>query len=645
MKKTLAFLLISAAVTNAAAQTTPDTVALDPLVVTATRLPQPLSKVAASVTVITGDQLRRAGIHTVADALRSVTGAAVVRGGSYGATTSLFLRGGESDYVQVLLDGVQINSPGEQFNWSNLTIEDIDRIEVVKGPASVLYGSDAVTGVVQLFTRAHAGKPAGELSVMGGQGPRVGADADGSFNNLAVRGDIAGGNSRFGYGFGISHFDSEGAYAFNNDHRSTSITARAQLQPGSATRLAASLRYGSSEFHYPTNGTGQLVDQNQHQLSDLLALGADLSHIISPRVELALGVRLNQNDDQTTDLPDNAADTLGFFRFESEQQYRRRDIDARVNYRLGSANTITVGSEIEWQASTGSSSHPFGGTPETTDERNNRALYGQWLGDIARLSLQLGARVEDNDKFGTAATYRGGVAYRVTDNLRARASAGTAFKEPRFFEQFASGFVRGNPNLEPERSRSIEAALDGVVRGARVTAAIFHQQFQDLIQYVAAAAPPTPNYTNVAGARASGLELNAEHAWNRFILAAGYTLLATEVTDDGDGNDSSFREGEQLLRRPRHSASLRVTGNAGPSNFGLTANHVGERADLNFASFPATRVTLPSYVRIDAHVGYRLNRSFVLTAKVENTLDEQYQEVLNFPAPGRVIYVGGQVGF
>ncbi|MGE5745322.1 MAG: TonB-dependent receptor, partial [Gemmatimonadota bacterium] len=147
---------------------TPDTVTLPPVVVTATRIPATLNALSSAVTVISGESLRARGIATVADALRLTPGAAVIATGSFGGQTSVFLRGGESDYVKVLIDGVPQNQPGGFYDFANLGTEDVERIEIVRGPVSVLYGSDAVTGVVQVFTRSGIGRPSGRLAVGGG---------------------------------------------------------------------------------------------------------------------------------------------------------------------------------------------------------------------------------------------------------------------------------------------------------------------------------------------------------------------------------------------------------------------------------------------------------------------------------------------
>jgi vitamin B12 transporter len=633
-------------VSTAGAQEPRDTVQLDPVVATATRVALPASKVTAAVSVIDGAELRRRGVRTVADALRAVSGATVVQTGSYGASTSLFLRGGESDYVQLLVDGVQVNSPGEQYNWSNLAIEDVERIEILKGPASVLYGSDAVTGVVQVFTKRRLGRPRSEVALSGGRGEKIGTDADGGFNNGYARAELFGGSDRLTYSVGGSHFNTDGAYAFNNQHRNTSVTARASARAGAAFDLNGSVRYSKSRFHLPTDGTGQITDRNQYQDAASLAAGIGLTRRFSSRLDAQLELQHSHNDGLLEDQPDDAADTLGFYSFHSDERFSRQNVQLRANYVTGQASTFTLGGELERQSNRASSTSPFGDTPETTEERNNKAFYAQWLGDWARATAQLGARVEDNEKFGNFTTYRAGVSVKVVDALRLRAAGGTAYKEPRFFEQFAQGFVRGNPELEPEQSRSLEVGADLTWRGATINATYFDQKFKDLIQYISIPpSPADPNYVNVAGARAAGLEMSGRYVLSQLVLGATYTHLDTHVTDEGDGQDPSFIEGERLLRRPRHSGSVHATVLTDAANLSSTLHFVGRRDDLNFASFPAERVSLPSYTRLDVAGELRVTTALTGTIKIENALDQAYQEVLGFPALQRVIHAGVRLSF
>ena len=196
-----------------------DTVTLRPIVVTATRVPVPVDAAASSVTVLTGRELQLRGIRTVAEALRTVPGATVVETGSFGGQTSLFLRGGESDYVKVLVDGVPWNQPGGSFDFADLTTDNVDRVEIVRGPASVLYGSDAVTGVIQIFTRT-------------GQGaPRVtGAARAGTYGSVNYEAGLVGDGGRAGYSVTVSQFRSDGLYPYNNEYRNTVEIGRASCR-------------------------------------------------------------------------------------------------------------------------------------------------------------------------------------------------------------------------------------------------------------------------------------------------------------------------------------------------------------------------------------------------------------------------------
>jgi vitamin B12 transporter len=634
MNKLMACLLLALAAENAAAQETQDTFDVDQIVVSATRTPLARSAVAASVTVISGAELKQKGIRTMAEALRTIPGAAVVQAGSYGAPASLFMRGGESDYVQVLIDGVQVNSPGELFDFSTLTLEDVDRIEIVRGPVSVLYGSDAVTGVIQLFTR---------------QGARTShfdaAAAGGSYKSGSFDGELSGGSARAAFGIGVSHFRTEGTYAFNNDHANTGITGRFMFAPASATDVSATVRYNTSTFHYPTDGAGNLVDANQHHVADAVAAGLELVQRLGARLEARAQLGFNRNDDAYNDAPDHAGDNTGFYAFFSDERFQRESADLRFNYSLGGNSMVTVGGELDRQRERGwnrseSEYGPFDSNSRA--ERSNRAAYAQLVGSVARVDVQAGARVEKNERFGDFATYRGGVSIPVTGGLRIRASAGTGFKEPRFYEQFATGFVRGNPDLQPETSRSLEAGVEWSRGRTSLSATWFAQRFRNLIQYVGMpAGPEDPNYLNLAGSRADGLELEAAHARGPLSLRAGLTLFDTEVTDGGTGEDPLFATGETLIRRPDFTASLSAGYTHRRFALAATANHVAERADLDFTSYPPNRVTLAAYTRVDLSANAPLGDSGLrATLKLENLLDAEYEEAFNFPSRGRVVFLG-----
>ncbi|MDX1675408.1 MAG: TonB-dependent receptor plug domain-containing protein, partial [Longimicrobiales bacterium] len=248
-----------------------DTFALPGIVVTATRVPLARETLPTPVTVWTREELRARGIRTVAEALETVPAATVARAGSPGAQTSLFLRGGESDYVKVLIDGVAVNDPGGAFDFADLSTDQVERIEVVRGPVSVLYGSDAVSGVVQVFTRRPSGGPTLSAQLSGGRGQE--RDAAGSAGGSAsaptpatyglmdAEATLTGAAGPVAYVVGGSRSWSGGLYPFNNDRDHGTGTARLSwTAPGA--EIALSTRYTDSRSHFPTDGTGALVDED-----------------------------------------------------------------------------------------------------------------------------------------------------------------------------------------------------------------------------------------------------------------------------------------------------------------------------------------------------------------------------------------------
>src|SRR2546428_980075 len=259
-----------------AAQHPADTVRLEPVVVTATRLPTRAGAVPEAMTVLSGAAPRDAGVTGVFDALREVPGAAVFQTGSFGGQTSLFLRGGQSNYVKVLVDGVPLNQPGGSYDFANLTTDNVDRIEVLRGPASVLYGSDAVTGVVQIFTRRGTGPRQGDLSFQRG-----------TYGTQGFAAGVAGASAGRGvtYSVGASRFASDGMYAFNNRYHNTGFSSLLPATPDTRTDATFSLRYDDNAYRFPTNGAGVPVDRNQFTYGSGPTIGLDLGRRFTPRFE------------------------------------------------------------------------------------------------------------------------------------------------------------------------------------------------------------------------------------------------------------------------------------------------------------------------------------------------------------------------
>ncbi len=649
----LPLLLLAFAAPVAAQQVAPDSAAeLDELVVTADRTPTPISRTVASTTVITGDELRQRGVYFLEDALKQVPGAAVVSSGSFGGVSSLFLRGGESDYVKVLIDGVPVNQAGGSFNFGTLSTDDVERIEVVRGPASVLYGSDAVTGVVQIITR----KGAGRLHT------QVGSQA-GTFGTWRGEVGASGGTDQVAYSATLSRYRTDGTYAFNSGYRSTVGSGALTVRPDSRTDLALTARIGDNTLHFPTDFTGVAVDSNQRSLQDETTVGLDMGRRFSERTELRVLLASHSENDGASNPPDNPGDTLGFYS-SSETRTLRRSVDARGIYQATARVKLTAGGQAEFEdlREFSTSGSGFAGSISGSSfaaSRRTVGFYGQSIIDLgARSLLNLGVRVDDNQAFGTHFTYRAGLVYGITGRLRARGSIGSAFKEPSIRENFAKGaFEVGDPNLKPEQSHSWEIGLEQSFAHERVTltANYFDQHFRNLIQYDGGAAPGQPNYRNVTTASSRGVELSGDLRPARgTTITASYTYLKTRVDDSGlpTGPGDVFVNGQSLVRRPKHSARIDArTRLADRLGLGLGVNYVGKRDDVDFRSFPSVRVTLPSYVTMDADAAFELLREapgkigLTGTLRVENLFDRKYETIVAYAGRGRAILAGLSVGF
>ena len=643
---TLASTVALLALLPCAALAQADTARLPQTVVTATRTPVRADSVPATVTVLRGEDLRARGITRVADALQGLPGMSLVQGGPVGATTSLFMRGANSNSVKVLVDGVAVNNPGGAIDLAHLTTDLVDRIEIVRGPASVLYGTDAVAGVVQVFTRTGEGATRASLHARGG-----------TYGTAEAIADVAGGSASSAWSLGGAMRGTEGILPFNNDYRNGGLQGALRLVRGTRSDARLTARWLDATYHYPTNGAGAVVDSNAVREESRLVIGLDAGRRLSDRVEARLLVASSDLDARSDDQPDSPGDTLGFY-LADHARIARRSADLRVDTRVTSRMQLAIGGEWARQQVRSDGESRFASFPASVtsfdEHRTNLAGYAQLLGEGARgLTWAVGARLDDNATFGTFTTARASAGWWVLPSTRLRAAVGNAFKEPAFDETFSSSFTIGNAALEPERTRSWEVGAEQRLFAGRVTlgATWFDQRFRDLIQYVSGDA--STNFRgrneNLAASTARGLELEG-----RALLGAGFelggslTALHTEVTDAGTGAFGTFENGEQLLRRPARSGAVNVSWtNASRARFDAIVHLVGERDDYDFAA--GERVVLSGYSRVDLSGTFALLRAararaaLDLTLRVDNLLDQEYQPILGFPAPGRTVLVGARV--
>ncbi len=646
MRACVLFLILGIGAQPVSAQVGPN-FELDGFTVTGAARPRTSDAASSRVTVLEGSELRTMGIRTVAGALRLAGGLSLARVGSFGGVTSVFSRGGESDFVQVLIDGVQVNQAGGSFDFAGLTTEDVERIEVLRGPASALYGSDAMTGVIHVITRSGSGDPAGHLAMRGG-----------SFGRRDVTASIHGGTTTVSYGLTGSHLDSDGILPMNNRHRATSFSGTVRLAPDSRTSVRLNARRQDRRFHFPTDGSGNVVDENSFTFGDETLVGVEVNRRVGSKGDIALSIASFETETGTDDAPDGPADTVGFFGFGSLNASERTE--ARLTSMVELTPELGVVGGAEWELQTqrsfSESLSEFGSsTGRSDDRRSNTALFAQLTASEGGIYADAGVRRENNERFGGSTTWQLGLAWRPHELTRIRTSAGTAIKDPTFFENYATGFAIGNPDLDPERARSWEVGVEQGMMGGALTLSLgwFSQRFRDLIQY--SFTPPTPggpNFFNVAEANSSGFEVSGEGQIGSLRLVADATVLETEVVDSGfdTGVGATFVEGGQLLRRPRFSGTFVSSYTAGSRvSMSGTLRFVGEREDRDFATFPATPVTLPADFLIDLSLDVRVadavgrRPGLAITIRGENLTNRGYQEVFGFDAPGRGVYLGGRL--
>lgn len=625
-----------------------------PIVVTAERMPLPAGVVSGSITVLHGDELRARGVRSVADALREVPGASVVSSGSFGGQTSLFLRGGESDHVKVLIDGVAMNQPGGAFNFNALTLDNVERIEVVRGPGSVLYGTDALAGVVQIFTREGRGAARVDAAVRGG-----------SFG--ARRGEAAtsGGTDRLSWSAGASSERTDGTYDFNSAWRNSVATGRVRFALTPSTTIRGTLRTGDDVYHYPTDGGGVPVDRNSVNTHSATTSSLGVDHRLDPAILVAVTASLNAESQGSRDARDAPSDTLGYgFAARSDVDLRRVAIDARLTLAPSTAWALVYGVDYrgdreDRKEGFAVSDFGFGRDSSVTapveHARQDLGVYLQALGEPAEgWSLSGGLRLDDDEAFGQFLSSRVGVVRRFSAATRIRGSYGTAFKSPTLEETYGNtAFSIGNTDLTPERSLSWEVGVEqGFLSGRLSVGAVwFDQRFRDLIQY-GFVASGAPTYYNVAEATAQGLEVTMVARPSAGLsLTAGYTVLRTEVTDPGfsSGDGDVFVQGEELIRRPSRQGRLGAAWLAlGRARLSSELAFVGRRTDVDFGPFPSVRKELPGYLLVDLGADIevigpgvvRQAPSIALTLRVENALAEEYETVIGYPGRGRTLLGG-----
>jgi outer membrane cobalamin receptor len=618
------------------------------VIVAATRGDAPLTTLGVSATVLDERRIAEREATSFVDLLREVPGLAVARTGGPGLQSSAFVRGGESRFARILVDGVPVNQPGGAFDFGGAQPLELSRVEVVRGAASSLYGSDALAGVIQLVTRrAEPGTP-----------PGVHAEAEAG--NIAWRRGRAGTSGRSGpidWNAGVQRLTTDNDVP-NGRFEQTAAAATLGARLGAATELRLVARFEDGDVGTPGQTLFGRPDRDASFERDDRVVGLELrrsagraSHLL--RVGYAASDQLSRNpEDSGPYLPrDPASGRVSqfgeFFDFPDAAGYQNDTARWSAGYQAeaaaGSRHLLTLGADLEHETGEiGSRAEPL-----LTPTRTNFGAYAQdrlVLG--TRLYLTLGGRVERNDSYGTRAVPRAAAAFRLrggADATTLRASAGAGIKEPTFQESFGvSDAARGNPDLDPERSRSYDLGVEQRLFGGRLRAeaTLFHHDYRDQVAFTVLSFNPfRGSYLNLGRTRARGLELSlAASPSARLHVDAQYALTDGEVLVSGNAFDPVYAEGMPLLRRPKHQGSLSARFDGGRFGAGATLLLVGRRTDSDFLGIGLTEND--GYARLDARVRARVARGLEAFVAAENLADAEYQEALGYPAPGRSLRLG-----
>lgn len=600
------------------------------VVVTASRIEEPAEAAASSITVITRKEMDERQIRTVYDALQGIAGVDLARNGGPGTLSQVFLRGAKSEHTLVQVDGVEVNDPvsaGRSFNFANLSTSNVERIEVLRGPQSTLYGSDSMGGVINVITRKGKGPVSGDASVEAG-----------SFNTFRERLGLSGETGKAHYALGVDRLDSGGISAAGEKYgntekdgaRNTSYSGRAGYRLSDRADVEVILRGHEARTEIDAKAGAGGDDPNRVTTSRMFSALVRGSLAATDRWNQVLTVgrvesRSTDHDDFDAMHPSTWLDS----RFEG----RMTKADWQSTLLPGQAHTVVGG--VEWEQDGANSEYrslsSFGPYNTRFDDRTARTwgIYAQerWTPSQA-LQVTAGIRRDDHDRFGGATSGKvAGSVLAPGTGTRFRASWGTGFKAPSLYQLYSQ---YGNETLDPEKSKSYEVGLRQPLAGPAgwVDMAWFRSRFRNLIDYDFG----TSKYVNMGRAKTSGFELEAGYKPASFlsIVARGTVLDAKDETT-----------GERLIRRARDRESLAASFLASPDiSAAASLTRVGKREDTDFSTYPSARVTLPAYTLVNLSGEWRATKSVSLFGRVENLTDKEYEEIKGYGTPGRSFFAG-----
>jgi vitamin B12 transporter len=628
--------------THSAAQAQSSTEQLPEVVVTADRTAEPLSKTGSSISVVSGETIATSNPGSLVDALRTVPGLDISENGGPGGTANVRLRGGNSGQTLVMIDGIRVNDPtaaSGDFEFAMFSPSAIERIEVLKGPQSALYGSDAMTGVVNIITKKGSGPAqfnvrteAGSYGTVVTQGSLIGSTGPWSYA-LTGGGQHSNGFSRYGYR--IPAIEARFPNLENDGFDRVGGSAKIGYDAGEGIRLESGIvssftrsAYDAASGTFPdTPSAATRLLQTVYGRVGIDSFGGILTHNITisnthtERSFNDVSYRTNMLPQNTTSkISDYWGDSLG--------------AEYQATLKLGAFGSLIYGAKTQTETAqtftTAVLPTPGAFTPALSKRQDTNSVFALWsvpLGE--RLNITLGGRVDDVVDVARFETWRATAAYTIAETgTKFHTSAGTGAKAPTLFQLYDATY--GSRNLTPETSFGYDAGIDQSLFNGRVVLSVtgFANDLNNLINFVSDAAHPLGYYVNVARAETNGLEVgaNIDVIPGLVKFNAAYTYLHAE-----DLGNSTV-----LSRRPKNFARFALT--ITPTDKWMIEPRVTTVSKRFSSSNQVGQVD--AYTRVDLYSEYKIDANWKVFARGENVLNEHYQEVLNFGTTGPAGYVG-----
>ncbi len=605
----------------------------DSIVITSNRFPTPIDKDANSVTIITEKDIEKSPTVMVSELLKQVAGIDVVRSGGLGTQTSVFIRGTNSNHTLVLIDGVEMNNPSSpttSFDFGSLNVSNIQRIEILRGPQSVLYGSDAVGGVIQIFTKRGFGDLQADIM-----------SEAGSYNSYTESINLSGSQAKSDYSLFVSRKNSDGFSTIRQDaggiekdgFESTDIIANIGIQLIDNYELTFNGRI--------TDATAD-IDQSYGVLDDPNYTSENKMNSVKLRLknhntnftyfQPELSVSLFNQDIKTINEED---DTHVGESSEFNSNGKRLKISASnfMNAYKNTNSIIGVEYENETFSSDYNSASLWGGYADTINEvsASTFSLYGldEWLVND-QFTLSAGTRFDSHEDFGEKLTFRFTSLYKFASiGLSLKGTFGTAFKAPSLYQLNHS--LYGNPELQPEENIGWELGFEKTSPDNifKFGATYFSNDIDNLIGF-----DVMFRSINIAKATSKGVEAFAQILFKKSSARIDFTYT--------DVKDKTYQS--KILRRPKEKISFQVNqqfSDAMKAN--LLIRTTGDRFDRDFRPYPFVDVVLKGYTVVDLSASYQVLQALTLTGRIDNLFDEDYQDVLTYNTPNRSVYIGAKL--